>query len=123
MYSDFCISQGFKTDRTKLRRISTNMSDTIEMAPLERDKESEQLSQEAKEPVPNLGRTMVLQREIPDTWRYRSWNPLGLFRIPGYASPEVQLFMVSIIAFLNPGSYNALSGLGGAGQLDPHIFE
>jgi hypothetical protein len=99
------------------------MSDTIEKAPLGEEKECEQLSQDAKEPFPDLTPTVIIQREIPNTWRYKSLNMFGLFRIPYYASPEVQLVMVSIIAFLNPGSYNALSGLGGAGQLDPHIFD
>ncbi|ORY64316.1 major facilitator superfamily transporter [Pseudomassariella vexata] len=35
-----------------------------------------------------------------------------------YASPKVQLFLVSIVCFLCPGMFNALGGLGGAGQLD-----
>ncbi|KAI5456318.1 major facilitator superfamily domain-containing protein [Mariannaea sp. PMI_226] len=36
-----------------------------------------------------------------------------------YASPKVQLFMVSIVCFLCPGMFNALGGLGGGGQVDP----
>lgn len=35
-----------------------------------------------------------------------------------YASPTVQLVMVSFVCFLCPGMFNALSGLGGGGQLD-----
>lgn len=36
-----------------------------------------------------------------------------------YASPKVQLFMVSIVCFLCPGMFNALQGIGGGGQIDP----
>ncbi|OTA98412.1 hypothetical protein M426DRAFT_77004 [Hypoxylon sp. CI-4A] len=35
-----------------------------------------------------------------------------------YASPKIQLLMVSLVCFLCPGMYNALTGLGGGGQLD-----
>ncbi|KAI1619995.1 major facilitator superfamily domain-containing protein [Exophiala viscosa] len=40
------------------------------------------------------------------------------FKGPHYSNPMVQIVVVSIILFLNPGMYNALSGLGGAGQVD-----
>ncbi|KJZ72011.1 hypothetical protein HIM_08572 [Hirsutella minnesotensis 3608] len=44
------------------------------------------------------------------------------FRIFGreiwYASPKVQLLMVSLVCFLCPGMYNSLTGLGGGGQVD-----
>lgn len=36
-----------------------------------------------------------------------------------FASPTVQLLMVSFVCFLCPGMFNALSGLGGGGQVDP----
>jgi MFS family permease len=52
----------------------------------------------------------------PAGWMHRG------FRVAGkdlwYASPKVQLLMVAMVCFLCPGMYNALSGLGGAGQLD-----
>ncbi|KAI1493083.1 major facilitator superfamily domain-containing protein [Biscogniauxia mediterranea] len=55
----------------------------------------------------------------PVGWMYKG------IRIGGkeiwYASPKIQLLMVSIVCFLCPGLYNALGGLGGAGQLDPTV--
>jgi MFS family permease len=53
-------------------------------------------------------------------------RPPGLiyrgFKIGGreiwYASPKAQLFVVSIVCFLCPGMFNALTGLGGGGQVD-----
>lgn len=52
----------------------------------------------------------------PTGWIYKG------FRLGGselwYASPTVQLLMVSFVCFLCPGMFNALSGLGGGGQLD-----
>ncbi|TDZ53791.1 UNC93-like protein [Colletotrichum trifolii] len=55
----------------------------------------------------------------PSGWRYRG------FRVGGkelwYASPRVQLFMVSFICFLCPGMFNALTGLGGGGQVDTKV--
>jgi hypothetical protein len=41
--------------------------------------------------------------------------------IPWYASPKFQLGMVSIVCFLCPGMFNALSGMGGGGRQDPHL--
>ncbi|KAK5997351.1 hypothetical protein PT974_02707 [Cladobotryum mycophilum] len=54
----------------------------------------------------------------PKGWIYKG------FRIGGkeiwFASPRIQLLMVSMVCFLCPGMYNALTGLGGGGQVDPH---
>ncbi|KAK4176183.1 major facilitator superfamily domain-containing protein [Triangularia setosa] len=36
-----------------------------------------------------------------------------------YASPIVQLLMVAMVCFLCPGMFNALTGLGAGGQVDP----
>lgn len=36
-----------------------------------------------------------------------------------YASPKMQLLMVSLVCFMCPGMFNALGGLGGGGQVDP----
>ncbi|CAP61313.1 uncharacterized protein PODANS_3_10900 [Podospora anserina S mat+] len=36
-----------------------------------------------------------------------------------FASPIVQLLMVAMVCFLCPGMFNALTGLGAAGQVDP----
>ncbi|BGP51384.1 hypothetical protein JCM10450v2_007322 [Rhodotorula kratochvilovae] len=40
---------------------------------------------------------------------------LGTF----YASPIVQVILISLICFCTPGMFNALSGVGGGGQVDP----
>ncbi|KAJ2015832.1 hypothetical protein GGI14_004023 [Coemansia sp. S680] len=37
-----------------------------------------------------------------------------------YHSPLAQVLLISAVCFLCPGMFNALNGLGGAGQLDPH---
>ncbi|KAH8909340.1 MFS general substrate transporter [Coniochaeta sp. PMI_546] len=42
-------------------------------------------------------------------------------RIPRYAAPMTQIVLVGFIMFLNPGMYNALAGLGGAGQVDATV--
>lgn len=52
-------------------------------------------------------------------WMYKPIN-LGLFKMPWYASPEMQLYLVSFVCFLCPGMYNAVTGLGGGGQVDMH---
>lgn len=49
-------------------------------------------------------------------WMYKSCN-IGSRTLPYYASPMTQLLLVSFVCFLCPGMYNAVSGLGGAGQL------
>ena len=50
-------------------------------------------------------------------WMYRP-TKLGPLRLPWYASPPIQLLMVALVCFLCPGMYNALSGLGGGGQVN-----
>jgi MFS family permease len=53
----------------------------------------------------------------PAGWKYKG------IRIGGhelwYASPKVQLFLVGMVCFLCPAMFNALSGLGAGGQVDP----
>ncbi|OLN81962.1 UNC93-like protein 7 [Colletotrichum chlorophyti] len=51
----------------------------------------------------------------PGGWMYRSFTIRG--KELWYASPRIQLFMVSFVCFLCPGMFNALSGLGGGGQV------
>ncbi|RBR08013.1 uncharacterized protein FIESC28_10433 [Fusarium coffeatum] len=51
----------------------------------------------------------------PKGWMYKTLR-LGRMEL-WYASPKVQLFMVSIVCFLCPGMFNALTGLGGGGQV------
>ncbi|WEW59043.1 hypothetical protein PRK78_004511 [Emydomyces testavorans] len=52
-------------------------------------------------------------------WMYKS-PQIGPFILPWYASPVSQLLIVSFVCFLCPGMFNAVNGLGGGGQLDPH---
>lgn len=62
--------------------------------------------------------THALQ-ERPQGWMYRGVK-IGKKEF-WYASPKVQLLMVALVCFLCPGMYNALSGLGGGGQVDPTV--
>jgi MFS family permease len=41
------------------------------------------------------------------------------YKFPWFASPPVQLVIVSFVCFMCPGMFNALNGMGGGGQLDP----
>ena len=40
--------------------------------------------------------------------------------IPGYATPEFQVVYVAFVCFMCPGMYNAVSGLGAGGGMDPY---
>ncbi|UNI19770.1 hypothetical protein JDV02_005929 [Purpureocillium takamizusanense] len=53
----------------------------------------------------------------PAGWIYKSFRVFGSDL--WYASPKIQLLMISIVCFLCPGMYNSLTGLGGGGQVDP----
>ncbi len=57
--------------------------------------------------------------DLPNSWKYRRVS-IGPWRLPYYASPEVQLILVSFVCFMCPGMFNALSGMGGGGQVDKH---
>lgn len=61
------------------------------------------------------GRTENMPR--PRGWMYLSAK-VGSHSLPWYASPPVQLGLVSAVCFLCPGMYNALTGLGGGGRKD-----
>ena len=52
-------------------------------------------------------------------WMYKS-RKIGPVTLQPYASPLSQLLIVSFVCFLCPGMFNAVSGLGAAGQVDPH---
>ena len=41
---------------------------------------------------------------------------IGRIQLPPYRSPLVQIIMVGFVCFLCPGMFNALQGMGGAGQ-------
>lgn len=53
----------------------------------------------------------------PNKWYNKSLKIAGV-SLPPYSNANIQLLMVSIVCFLCPGMYNALSGLGGGGQID-----
>ncbi|KAF3924658.1 hypothetical protein AA313_de0204453 [Arthrobotrys entomopaga] len=55
-------------------------------------------------------------------WLYRE-RRIGPFTLPYYAAPISQLLIVAFVCFLCPGMFNALSGLGGAGQLDATVSD
>ncbi|KAF2680720.1 MFS general substrate transporter [Lentithecium fluviatile CBS 122367] len=75
-------------------------------------------TQTTAQPVePIFGREI----EMPPGWKYKSLK-LGPATLPWYASPESQLILVSFVCFLCPGMFNALNGLGGAGQLDKDAY-
>jgi hypothetical protein len=59
---------------------------------------------------------------LPDGWMYRT-RKIGSFVIPWYASPKVQLILVSFVAFLCPGMFNALGGMGGGGKADATLAD
>ena len=52
-----------------------------------------------------------------NNWRYRDFR-VGRLYIPYYASPPAQLLVVSLVCFLCPGMFNALTGMGGGGQIN-----
>lgn len=52
----------------------------------------------------------------PKGWIYKGFNFNG--SEIWYASPKIQLLMVSFVCFLCPGMFNALGGLGGGGQVN-----
>jgi len=56
--------------------------------------------------------------ELPNSWKYKRFKIFG-YTFPWFASPPVQLVIVSFVCFMCPGMFNALNGMGGGGQLDP----
>ncbi|KAF1814858.1 MFS general substrate transporter [Eremomyces bilateralis CBS 781.70] len=54
---------------------------------------------------------------VPKSWKYKTFR-VGPWTIPCYASPPIQLVIVSFVCFMCPGMYNALTGMGGGGQVD-----
>ncbi|KAL1800877.1 hypothetical protein ACET3X_001219 [Alternaria dauci] len=55
--------------------------------------------------------------DLPPSWKYKRFTVAG-FKLPWFASPPVQLVIVSVVCFMCPGMFNALNGMGGGGQLD-----
>ncbi|KAI1812018.1 MFS general substrate transporter [Poronia punctata] len=57
----------------------------------------------------------------PPGWMYTGFKLFPGTNPTWFASPKVQLLLVSFVCFLCPGLYNALNGLGGGGQLNANI--
>lgn len=55
-------------------------------------------------------------------WMHRKYN-FGPLHFPGYATPPVQLGIVALVCFMCPGMFNAINGLGGAGQITPQVAD
>lgn len=55
-------------------------------------------------------------------WMHRKYN-FGPFHFPGYATPPVQLVIVALVCFMCPGMFNAINGLGGAGQFTAKVSD
>lgn len=67
-------------------------------------------------PDPESG---VDQAVVGPAWMYKPLK-IGKWEAPYFASPEMQLYLVSLVCFLCPGMFNAVSGLGGGGQINTH---
>jgi MFS family permease len=52
-------------------------------------------------------------------WMYKSLK-VGPLRIPYFASPQIQLLLVTLVAVLCSAMMNTLTGLGGGGQGNAH---
>lgn len=59
----------------------------------------------------------VITSERPKSWKYRGFKIFGI-TIPWYASPQGQLLLVALVCFMCPGMFNAITGMGGGGQVD-----
>ncbi|KAJ6084136.1 hypothetical protein N7486_010936 [Penicillium sp. IBT 16267x] len=73
-------------------------------------------------PEPNDQNLSAQTPDLPSGWRYRHRRVFGL-NIPWYASPRVQLVMVSFVCFMCPGMFNALGGMGGGGKTDATLAD
>lgn len=58
----------------------------------------------------------------PGGWKYKE-RQIGSVKVPWYASPKVQLTMVSFVCFLCPGMFNALNGMGGGGRSTSYVAD
>jgi hypothetical protein len=65
---------------------------------------------------PSLEAADQHDRPLGKPWMYK--RLFGL--LPPYASPEFQIVFVAFVCFMCPGMYNAVSGLGAGGGMDPY---
>jgi len=56
----------------------------------------------------------------PNGWQYKSLR-IGPVVLPWFASPPVQLVMIAFVCFLCPGMFNAVTGMGGGGQVKANV--
>lgn len=52
-------------------------------------------------------------------WMYKTFK-LGPIKIPAYATPQFQIVFIALVCFLCPGMFNAINGLGAAGQVNAY---
>lgn len=71
--------------------------------------------EQSPSPVPSK------QIDTPTGWKYKKFK-IGKKTV-WYASPSVQLVLVSMVCFLCPGMFNAVSGIGGAGLSNPYVAD
>lgn len=55
-------------------------------------------------------------------WKYRSLK-IGSRQLPWLTSPPVQIVLIALVLFLGPAMFNALTGIGGSGQIDHRVAD
>ena len=65
---------------------------------------------------------VVLVDQKGASWMYKRVK-IGPWMFPGFATPNSQIVFVAFVCFLCPGMYNAVTGLGGAGQVKTHDID
>lgn len=76
------------------------------------DTPEKHVSSDTRDPEPSMDHAVVGK-----PWMYKPMLRIGQWEAPWFASPGTQLVLVSFVCFLCPGMYNAVSGLGGGGQV------
>lgn len=75
--------------------------------------------------TPGIEQNSHSDEELGRGVTYKAWmykpHRIGPITIPCYASPAFQLGLVALVCFLCPGTFNALNGLGGGGQLSATV--
>ncbi|TGJ83776.1 hypothetical protein E0Z10_g4984 [Xylaria hypoxylon] len=75
------------------------------------------MSRETKETSQAHGQPPITRQQGEDSFNQPHSTKLVHF----YAHPWTQILLISVICFCLPGIYNALSGIGGSGQVDPTV--
>lgn len=58
----------------------------------------------------------------PAGWKYKQFK-IGPIQLPWYASPPTQLVLIAFVCFMCPGMFNAVSGMGGGGQVNASVAD